>query len=822
MIRHSFRFQILLLTLVPALSITGLLVMFFIETRLTEVDIELSARGSAIARQLAPACEYGIFAHNKDVLVRLVRSALTERDVIGATIRDQRGEVLADAHSSNTDGLTTNAGERKKSRVFRATVTANDVSIDDFPASPIDGVAATAVRDRELGTVEVELSEAAMLHQQQTILWQSILLAFGVLSLISVVAIGLARRVSVPVSRLAAALNAIRDGALDTRIPVSSGGELGSLEQGVNSMASALQAARVQELARAEDSLFLEKVRAQATLQCLGEGVVATDASGFITYLNTAAEQLLGWSAKQARGHAVRDVLQRVGDDSTLLEEEVLGRCIQLGVVIRSDGYCKLQRRDGSQISVRESAAPIRDRNGELIGAVLVLLDVTQMYALAQQLSHQANHDALTGMLNRRAFEARLQQTIDSVRRDLGAQHVLCYIDLDQFKVVNDTCGHAAGDEMLRQLSFIIQHHLRRGDTVARLGGDEFGVILENCAVPEALPLMDNLRVAVGAFRFGWGEQSFDVGLSVGMVAIVAESGTLQDVLRAADSACYVAKELGRNRIHLYQPHDEALLRRRGEMQWVTRLKRGFDENRFVLFSQAIHPLGKDCPIRAPDYEITVMLQSEDSATLTPPMAFIPAAERFNLMPNLDRWVIEAALRQLGKSNAAALRTMQRLPVYAINLSGQSLNDSHFLSFVSNLFDEVGIAPGQICFEITETAAIANLSNATLLLRALRNKGCSIALDDFGSGLSSFGYLKHLPVDLLKIDGGIVKDIAHDPVSLSMVEAINQIGHVMGLATIAEFVESAAIAEKLKELRVDYGQGFYLDTPERLKMSAVG
>ena len=807
MIKASFRSQVLALAVLPAVAMTVVLVLFFTHTRLNELDSELTARGQAIARQLAPACEFGVFSGNQAILSRLASATLQEADVIGVTVKSNSGEVIVSmrehASDASDDGSSTTSGSPV--RLFQAPIIASEIEIDDFAAGVASKGKSANATPILLGSVEIEVSAVAMAMQQETILLQSLLLGFIGLLLTSLMALRAARSVSVPVLLLAQTVEKIKNGEFNARVPTQAGGELGMLELGINSMAAALNQARDDTAKRAEDTLFLEQVRAQVTLQSLGEGVIATDAQGRVTFVNAAAEQLLGWSATQSIGLPLGDVVC-TADEVSLL------RCLDTGVVDRGDAYRTIFRRDGSQLSVRDSAAPVRDRDGNIIGMVLILLDVTQMHTLTQELAFQATHDPLTGLLNRRAFEARLQHITEILSLD-HRQHVLCYVDLDQFKVVNDTCGHAAGDELLKQLTFVLRARLRRGDTIARLGGDEFGVIFENCSVEEALPLAETLRAAISAFRFGWGGHVFDIGASVGMVGIDAESGSLQDLMRAADSACYVAKDLGRDRIHIYQPDDLVLAKHRGEIQWARLLKRSFDENRLVLFSQEIHAISSQPLALAPNYEITVMMLGDDGGSLIPPMAFIPAAERFHLMPSLDRWVIRTAFRDLGGviSNVDAMNRCA--PRYAINLSGQSLCDPQFLAFVTQEFENASVVPDQICFEITETAAIANLSSAVVVLQSLRDMGCRIALDDFGSGLSSFGYLKHLPVDVLKIDGSFVKDIASDQVSLSMVEAINRIGHVMGLVTVAEFVESAEILTKLREIGVDYAQGYYLDRP---------
>jgi diguanylate cyclase (GGDEF)-like protein len=414
--------------------------------------------------------------------------------------------------------------------------------------------------------------------------------------------------------------------------------------------------------------------------------------------------------------------------------------------------------------------------------------------------------DTLTGAYNRRAFEMHLQQALDTAQAG-HRQHALCYIDLDQFKVVNDTCGHMAGDELLKQVAARLQSHVRGADTVARLGGDEFAVLLEGCPLNKAAEIAEQLRQSLKTFRFSWEEKLFDVSGSIGVVPVNAESGTLFDILRAADSACYVAKDLGRNRVHVYQPDDKELVQRYGEMQWVTRITKAFEDNRFELYCQRIIPVHDSA--LSEHVEILIRMRDEDGE-IVPPMAFLPAAERYSLMPTLDRWVVRTALQALG----AGAFTVDGAPrAIAINLSGQSLGDDHFLEFVTDILAQPGVDPALINFEITETAAITNLVAATRFISALRALGCRFSLDDFGSGLSSFNYLKNLKVDHLKIDGHFVKNLVDDPISYSMVEAINQIGHVMGIKTIAEFVENDAILRKLEEIGVDYAQGYGIGRP---------
>ncbi|MCH7696907.1 MAG: EAL domain-containing protein, partial [Proteobacteria bacterium] len=470
----------------------------------------------------------------------------------------------------------------------------------------------------------------------------------------------------------------------------------------------------------------------------------------------------------------------------------------------------RMVRADGLILWVRETARVVTDTQGEST-ALIVCEDITEIRQLTEQLSFQASHDALTGLVNRREFEHRLQRVLDTARNE-QTEHALCYLDLDQFKVINDTCGHVAGDELLRQLGSLLQKEIRKRDTLARLGGDEFGVLMEHCSLKQAKRVATKLRKAIEAFRFVWEERSFAIGVSIGLVPITATSMNTIEILKQADAACYAAKDRGRNRIHVYHQDDTELAQRHGEMQWVAQINRALEEDRFCLYMQTIKPLLAHADDTGDHYELLLRMREEDKR-LIPPGAFLPAAERYNLSTRLDRWVLDHAFDWL-LGNPGHL---ERLAHCAINLSGLSLGDDEFLEHVIARFEETGIPPGKICFEVTETAAIANLSSATVFIKALKELGCQFALDDFGSGLSSFAYLKTLPVDYLKIDGMFVKNIETDRIDLAMVKSINDIGKVMNIRTIAEFVENDGILEKLKEIGVDYAQGFGIAKPQPIE-----
>ncbi len=473
------------------------------------------------------------------------------------------------------------------------------------------------------------------------------------------------------------------------------------------------------------------------------------------------------------------------------------------------DSSIDAMHRSGQLTETRE--VEVRDRNySQTISRIpatgitrIYAWDITSTYKLAQALEYQARHDALTGLINRSEFELRLRR---SLARAVNAsrRHALLYIDLDQFKVVNDTCGHAAGDELLKQLSGLLHSRVRGNDTLARLGGDEFGLLLENCSLDAAQQIAENIKETVTQFRFGWDGKTFRVGASIGLVPVTASSGNVTNLLSSADSACYVAKEQGRNRVHTYQPDDAALAQHRSQMEWTLRIRQALEQDQFRLYYQKFLPLAPDLP---PCECREILVRMADESGLIPPMAFIPAAERYGLMQPIDRWVVQNTLRALRGDDLAGVAML------SINISAQSLCDNQFLEFVIAQLSESGLSPKKICFEITETAAIANFTSALLFITTLKGMGCRFALDDFGVGLSSLAYLRDLPVDFLKIHGGFVKDIMTDPISYAMVVAVREIGRAMGARTVGECVENQATLDKLREIGVDYAQGYAVAEP---------
>ena len=567
----------------------------------------------------------------------------------------------------------------------------------------------------------------------------------------------------------------------------------------------------VTEKRRVEELLMQEKEQAQVTLESLGEGVITTDHDGLITYLNPVAEDIIGFRTNHLKGKFIDDVLN--------LSHDNINKDLKIGDIQKSGNLTNIMRfksveltlQDERSVIINLSASPIWNRtnnilgSNETIGSVIVFQDVSKAYELERLLSYQATHDAITGLLNRREFERRLQELILDTRSD-KSHHVMCYVDLDQFKIVNDTCGHNAGDELLRQLGDLLTEKMRTSDTFARLGGDEFGIILDSCSIEKGVSIANEIRESIEAYRFTWDDSVFSVGASIGIVGISQDAESSVEVMCSADAACYVAKDGGRNRVHLHEKNDTELVRQRGHMHWASRIQKAIDEDRLRLFYQPIVPAQQE----EEEIHCEIFVRMIDElGDLVPPGAFIPAAERYNFMSTIDKWVIENTFACLSNS-----------PIhykFAINLSGASINSSEFLKFVKKQLRKSHIQAEKICFEITETAAISNLNNARKFIEEIKVIGCKFSLDDFGSGLSSFGYLKSLPVDYLKIDGQFVRDLLKDQIDYAMVKSINDVGHIIGIKTIAEYVESKEIKDKLVAMGVDYLQGYYTGEPKPLE-----
>jgi len=557
-----------------------------------------------------------------------------------------------------------------------------------------------------------------------------------------------------------------------------------------------------------QDQAYAEQLRARVTLDSIADAVISTNREQQVIYLNRAAQQLTGWSAAEADRQPLATVLRILPESVTGSVTAEIERVLEGEQRSGPATGVPLQRRDGSMTPVHERATPIRAPNGDVTGMVLVLRDITQERAFATRLHYQATHDALTGLSNRSDFEHHLLLAIED-QKQTATDYALLYLDLDQFKVVNDTCGHAAGDELIRQVSWLVRGLLRAGDVLARLGGDEFGALLAGCPEEVALTVAESIRRHISELRFVWEGKAFAVSASIGVLSLADSLPSVSKAMSAADQACYLAKDNGRNRVQYYRPDDQEVRARHGEMQWVERINAALDADRFALYAQEIRPVAST-PVSGAEgapsrYEILMRLVDTDGA-LVAPMAFIPAAERYGLMPRIDRWVIANACREL----ADIRRRYSTSPSCMINLSGASVTDAELADFVGALLTQYDLPRSSVGFELTETAAITSLASASQLMNRLKTLGCPIALDDFGSGMSSFGYLRSLPVDFLKIDGEFVRTMCTDAVNRAVVEAIQNIGRVMGIKTVAESVEDESVLVALTLVGVDFAQGSYL------------
>jgi diguanylate cyclase (GGDEF)-like protein/PAS domain S-box-containing protein len=566
----------------------------------------------------------------------------------------------------------------------------------------------------------------------------------------------------------------------------------------------------VTERKRAQAELAAQLERLRVTLHSIGDGVITTDANGNVEYLNPVAEQLTGWHNADARGQWSSAVFRIVNETTRAPAKNPITVCLSEDRIVGLANHTILISRDGSEYHIEDSAAPIKDSAGRTLGVVLVFHDVSEQHRLSQEMTHRATHDMLTGLLNRDEFERRLHAALTSTRTD-GSSHALMYIDLDQFKLVNDAGGHAAGDRLLRQVVEVIRKLIRPADTFARLGGDEFGLIVERCSIQTAQDIADRICRSIDAFRFRHGNLRLHTGASIGLVPLDGRWPNTANVLQAADSACYAAKEAGRNRVHTYVEADQMIESRREDMQWVRRLEQAIDTGRFVLHWQHITPLvDSDEGIHG---EMLLRLVGEDGK-LIPPGAFLPSADRFQMTSRIDRWVIQQVFAWMTEHRAM----LSNVSTVAVNLSGLSIGDRDFQQYALDLLNAMPFDHEKLCFEITETAAITNLGDATCFFRTMQARGVRFALDDFGSGVSSFGYLKSLPVEYLKIDGQFIRNLEHDLVDQATVRCIRDIARITGKKTIAEFVESETVETLLREIGIDYAQGFLRHRPEALEL----
>ena len=574
-------------------------------------------------------------------------------------------------------------------------------------------------------------------------------------------------------------------------------------------VACAAAAVSVTKVRQTANALYHQKELAEVTIRSIGDAVITTDSLGRVEYINPAAEQMTGWRNADAKGLPLERVFEVVNGVTLEPQTNPIAMCLRENRVVSLDNNTLLVRRDGVRRYIEDSAAPIRDPAGQLMGGVLVFYDATEVHQAAHLLAYRASHDALTGLINRREFEHRLAALL-APGKDDSSRHALLFLDLDRFVVVNESCGHLAGDHLLREVSRILEEQARGSDVLARLGGDEFGLIMRGCTEEQARATAESLRAAVSSYRFEWQGLYLQPRLSVGLVPFGLDAGAPAALLSRAEAACHLAKERGRDRVHVYDAGDREIGLRSGSMNWVSRLNEALRQDRFTLYCQPVVAVGGRR--RRHGEVLARMLDAEGGIILA--SHFIPHAERYGLMPALDRWVVRNTLAALGPLYAQGRG--EEAGMLAINLSGATLNDRSLPGFIQDELRTHGVPPGAVCFEITETAAVCNLAETSALINTLRRLGCAFSLDDFGRGMSSFMYLKQLSVDYLKIDGEFVRNMKDDPVSRAMVKAIHALGQAMGIATVAECVESRGVRSQLEELGIDYIQGLEVGPPQPL------
>jgi len=544
----------------------------------------------------------------------------------------------------------------------------------------------------------------------------------------------------------------------------------------------------------------------RVTLESIGDAVITTDADGKVVWLNSVAEAMIGWSRQEARGRPLAEIFVIINPETRKPSKNPVELCLTDGAVAGLANQSILVSRHGVECGIEDKASPILNAEGCVLGAVLVFHDVSEQRRLGREMTHRATHDGLTGLVNRSEFDIRLSRLLEGKKSDL---HVILYIDLDEFKVVNDSCGHGAGDLLLRQVAALLAGRVRARDTVARLGGDEFGVILERCSLVEGHRIAQKICDQIEKFHFVFEAQRFRIGASIGVVPIDQRWDNSAAALKAADGCCYAAKEAGRHRVHLWEESNSRIEARQSEVQWVNRLQSALEDDRFLLYGQCIEPI--DGPMQGLHCEVLLRLGESDGAIVLPG-AFLPAAERFHLACRIDLWVLRRVFAQLASVDAV----MNRIEMIAINLSGQSIVDPLFQKDVIRMIGEADFDVSKLCFEITETAAITNFAEAQRFIAAVRASGVRIALDDFGAGASSFGYLRKLAVDILKIDGQFITGLLENPLDNAAVRCFCEVAKVVGAKTIAEFVERADTRKALRRIGVDMVQGFLMHRAEPL------
>lgn len=804
---RSIKQKILAIAIIPLLVIAFVLTASHIQNRTNDAEYNLITNIKTATQLLEDSLEYGLVSGNREYTESLLTNFVRSNEIIKAQVYDTEGSLLYDIRANKAYSEIDSEKINLEAKINRSSQNIDDYTIEnDMP-------------DPAIGTLKIAVSTIELEKEKDNIIIEGVIITTLLLAITIIITLAYIRRVTTPFRTMLTGIDTIRDGNIGYQLPSTPIEELNILAKHINNMSATLKQAQERLVEDSDNELYVERAKALVTLEAIGEGVITTDNEANITYMNPAAEILTGVKYHEVTGMSLHKFFKVRHPDSDISKEYPVQKVIQDQDTLNHDPHLTLIRPNNSEIVIKDTASPIHDRNGNVIGMALVFHDFSHIKHMSDKLAYQASHDDLTELYNRREFEKQLESALkDAQERD--TEHALCYLDLDQFKIINDTCGHLAGDVLLKQISHQIRSRIRRHDLLARLGGDEFGIIFYDTDIKEAVKFSEQVRSSVADFKYIWHNASFDIGVSIGLVPINASVNSHSELLIRADSACFIAKDNGRNCIHTYAPSDRDIMRRSDELQWYNRITDAIDNDSFELYCQLIQPLHSDNDKNS-HHEVLLRLKDTDEMVL--PSEFLPAAERYLLMPRIDRWVIDSFLKTFERK---AISNFQG-DIYAINLSGQSLCNEEFLDYIIQRLQGQYVNPEYLIFEITETAAISNLDKALHFINTLKELGCRFALDDFGTGVSSFQYLHDLPVDYLKIDGKFVRNIEHSQINHSIISAITDIGHELGLKIIAEFVEDETIHNKLKESDIDYVQGYAVGRPFPLseavsRQSAVG
>jgi len=752
---------------------------------------ESKASTVGVAKTLAANSTPWVLSNDLAGLEEIISSQQQQPNFKFAMITDYKGEILAYHHieSSQPDLI----GQSIKIDPLIQADKSNNLAIFSDTQTQIDIAAPIMIHKEIIGWARVHFDREHINYSIKVISIEGVIYTLFAILVGSFLAWRMGNSLTKGIYELVQTTQRVKAGERQVTIPLNRNDELQTLSENFQSM--------LDRLNTQEQALFSEKERLEVTLMSIGDGVITTDKKGLITYLNPVSEHLTGWSNYAAQGIHIEEVFRIYHENTMQRANNPALESMKSQKIVGLANHTVLLNRADEKISIEDSGAPIVDKSGQIIGSVLVFHDATEARTLRKRLTWQALHDRLTGLQNRLAFENKLDDLTEQSSEKPSQEYCLMYIDLDQFKIVNDTAGHAAGDELLKQVSLLLQQHSRESDLLARIGGDEFAILLENCPIENALKIAEKVRKAVSEYRFTWENRTFDIGTSIG---IAKATGIINkaNLMSQADVACYIAKEHGRNRVHVYNDDDHASNQEFHALDWANRIKLAIADGDFILYAQEIHALQKDT--KKNTYEILVRLKQDEK--IISPDQFLPAAERFNLMAKLDIYIVQKAYDWL-KLN------INKIELLNINISGQSLDDKHFNNALLKILEQDRSINQKICFEITETTAITHMSASISFLNSIKNHGCRLALDDFGSGFSSFGWLKTLPVDYVKIDGTFVLDVLTDNVDAAMVKAIHRISEEMHIQTIAEFVENQDVADWLTKTGIDYAQGYHYHKP---------